>query len=406
MSSQHPEVADVFRAHADDYFKRYGTATSPQQKRVLTDLMACRTAALGGHLRQCDLCGHDEVYYNSCRNRHCPKCQGAARAKWLRARAADLLPVQYFHVVFTIADKLRCVTLQNKRVIYNILFRAVSETLCVLGKDPKHLGAHIGFIALLHTWGQTMQLHPHIHCVVPGGGLSLDGKCWISCREDFLLSVRVMSSLYQKKFLAYLKAAYEKGDLSFHGSIAYLRKKKDWKHFLSSLYRTSCNVYSKQPFGGPEQVLKYLARYTHRVAIANQRLISLQNGRVSFWWKDYSDESRKKIMTLDAVEFIRRFLLHVLPDRFVRIRHYGFLSNRSRKEKLPLCRELLGTTDAETVADAMPPETGEGGELVEDNDSPLCPACKKGRMIRIQTIGPLRTGRSSRAPPSQSYDAT
>jgi len=250
-----------------------------------------------------------------------------------------------------------------------------------------------------------MHLHPHIHCVVPGGGLSPDGKRWISCREDFLFSVGVMSSLYQKKFLAYLKAAYEKGDLSFHGSIAYLRKKKDWKQFISSLYRTAWNVYSKPPFGGPEQVLKYLAGYTHRVAIANQRLISLQNGRVSFWWKDYSDESRKKIMTLDAVEFIRRFLLHVLPDRFVRIRHYGFLSNRSRKDKLPLCRELLGKTNAEAIVDAMPPEIVEDVEVVENNDCPLCPACKKGRMIRIQTIGPLRTGRSSRAPPAQNYDS-
>ena len=386
MNTHRPEVADVFRSHGTAFLEISGRSISKQQRRALKDLFLCRTAALGGHVRKCDQCDHQEISYNSCRNRHCPKCQGTARARWLEARAADLLNVPYFHVVFTLPDTLGPIALQNKRVLYEILFRSVSETLHTIAKEQKYLGAEIGFIALLHTWGQSMHFHPHVHCLVPGGGLSPEGKSWLSSGNKFFLPVRVLSRLFQKKFLAYLKEAYEKGSVSFFGQQKHRKNKPNWKRFVSALYDTNWVIYARPPFGSPAQVLKYLARYTHRVAISNQRMVSLRNGKVIFRWKDYADGNKEKSMTLDAVEFIRRFLLHVLPSGFMHIRHYGFLSNRNRKEKLPLCRILIEANEADQTSSASP--EAETYDILKIDDLSICPSCKKGRMVMIERLNP------------------
>ena len=388
MNTAQLEVADVFRQHGSAYLQKYGAATTSEQRRIMNAIASCRTAALGGQVKQCDTCGHTQVFFHSCRDRHCPKCQAAARGEWLDARAHDLLPgIEYYHVVFTILATLAPLTLQNKSVVYSLLFRAVSETLRAIAQDPTHLGAEIGFLAVLHTWSQRLDHHPHIHCVVPGGGLSLARDRWVPCRRKFFLPVRVLSALFKKKFLRYLDAAYRKGLLSLHGKLKDLGAPKEWKRFLSSLYRASWVVYAKKPFGGPELVLKYLARYTHRVAISNQRLISLHNGKVTFRWKDRANGNTDRTLTLEAVEFIRRFLLHTLPPGFMRIRHYGFLSNRSRHDKLPLIRKLLGQTEQTSAAPFEVPE-----ELIADSVHPekadRCPACKEGRMRVVEEITP------------------
>jgi hypothetical protein len=388
MSVGHLEVADVFRQHGSAYLERYGNATSPDQRRVMKDIVNCRTAALGGEVKQCDTCGHTEVFFHSCRNRHCPKCQATAREKWLDDRARDLLAgVQYYHLVFTITAKLARVALQNKLVLYAILFRAASEALQTIARDPKHLGAEIGFLAVLHSWSQRLDHHPHLHCVIPGGGISLDGSRWVPCRKDFFLPVRVLSALFQKKFLCYLNAAYQRGELSFHGKVQDLAEPKKWKQFLSSLYQARWVVYAKPPFGGPQQVLKYLAGYTHRVAISNQRLVSLDDGKVTFRWKDRANGNQPRTLNVDAVEFIRKFLLHTLPSGFMRIRHYGFLSNRSRRDKLPLVRKLLSQTQESASAPVEVPE-----ELLTDSvqaeRSDRCPVCKQGRMRLVEEIKP------------------
>ena len=342
MSEHRLEVADVFRTYGDDFLARWGHVLSHQQKKALEDVRACRTAALGGHVEQCDQCGHCAISYNSCRNRSCPKCQAAVRAKWLAEREAELLPVkEYFHVVFTLPQPIASLALQNARRIYSILFHAVAETLLTIAADPKHLGAAIGFLAVLHTWGQNLHLPPHIHCVVPGGGISPDQSRWIACRKSFFLPVRVLSRLFRKKFLIHLRKAFQKGKLQFNGQLKSLAQPAAFEALCQQAGRIEWVVYAKRPFGGPEQVLKYLARYTHRVAISNRRLISMADGRVTFEWKDYAGGNQTKTMTLEAVEFIRRFLLHVLPSGFVHIRHFGFLANRTRKKKLALCRSLL-----------------------------------------------------------------
>lgn len=384
MNPERPDLADLFRRHTESYLKMYGSSTSKQQKRVLRDIVACRTSVLGGHISQCNHCGHTEVYYNSCRNRHCPKCQAAARAQWLQERAAELLDVPYFHMVFTLPETLSPIALQNKRVLYGILFRSASETLLTLARDPEYLGADIGFLSLLHTWGQTLRHHPHLHCLVPGGGLSPDGKRWIASHKDFFLPVRVLSRLFQKKFLAYLQEACQKNKLFFHGKLEHLKDHSQWKQLISSLYALDWVVYSKPPFGRSQQILKYLARYTHRVALSNQRLVSLESNHVTFRWKDYADGHRVKMMTLDAVEFIRRFLLHVLPQGFMRIRHYGFLSNRNRKEKLPLCRKLIDRDNAAREPSASSKADTVG--LAEISGFPFCPLCKQGRMFIIERL--------------------
>jgi hypothetical protein len=374
------EVADVFRAHARDFLQACGGVVSAAKKKVLRALVACRTAALGGHRYVCSQgCGYERFAYKPCGNRHCPKCQAAARAEWLEARARDLLPVEYFHVVFTVPAAIAQIALQNKKVMYDILFRASANTLKTIAADSKHLGAQLGFIGLLHTWGQTLHHHPHLHYVIPGGGLSPDGAKWISCRPGFFLPVRVLGRLFRGLFLDLTRRAFDRGDLSFQGRLAPLADPQAFAAHLASTYDTDWVVYAKPPFGGPAQVLKYLARYTHRVAISNHRLASLQDGEVGFRWKDYAHHHRARIMTLSATEFIRRFLLHVLPKGFVRIRHFGFLANPVRAEKLARCRTILGAPNGVLAVDIAPADAADGA--ADALGSP-CPACGKGRLLR------------------------
>jgi hypothetical protein len=371
------EVADVLREYGEQYLEKYGA--SPEQRRVLRAIQNCRTAVLGGHVNQCDRCGHQEISYNSCRNRHCPKCQGSARARWLEARATELLPLPYFHVVFTVPACLGPLILQNKRVMHDLLFGAVSATLLEVAANPRHMGARIGFLAVLHTWGQNLMHHPHVHCVVPTGGLSPDGSAWVHGRAGFFLPVRVLSRVFRGKFISLLKRASGQGKLVFHGNLASLASPVALESLLNQSVKSEWVVYAKPPFGGPEQVLKYLARYTHRVAISNGRLLHLEHGQVTFRWKDYAQGSRKSTMTLDAVEFIRRFLLHVVPPRFVRIRYYGFMANRYRAKNLQRCRQLIGQPQAPQAQEPCEPDRAltEPGDKIEDA---CCPACKQGRM--------------------------
>jgi hypothetical protein len=387
MNRHRPEVADVFQSYGAGYLDVYGNSTSLEQKRVLKAVSTCRTAALGGHKKICDHCGHELISYNSCRNRHCPKCQGAARARWLDARQTDLLNVPYFHVVFTVPQTLGGLALQNKRLVYSLLFRAVSETVLTIARDPKHLGADVGFLAVLHTWGRNLLDHPHIHCVVPAGGISADGTRWIACREGFFVPVQVLSALFKNKFLAYLRAAYKSGKLDLYGSLEPLRDRENWHRLLAAVQAAKWVVYAKPPFGGPAQVLKYLARYTHRVAISNGRLISLEDGKVTFRWKDYAHGNRQRHMTLDATEFIRRFLLHVFPNGFVHIRYYGFMANRLRADKLALAGNLIApnTTADCSHCDAVPDQIP---KTDADSCSELCPVCKLGRLIVVRAIDP------------------
>jgi hypothetical protein len=388
MDGQRPEVADVFRGFGVAYLAQH--SASVDQRRALRAIQSCKTAVLGGHKSKCDQCGHEEFFYNSCRNRHCPKCQGAARAKWLADRTSELLSTPYFHVVFTLPDALAPLALQNQSVLYALLFRAAADTLLQIAGDPKHLGAQIGFLAVLHTWGQRLGHHPHLHCVVPGGGLSPDRTCWISARDSFFLPVRVLSRLFRGKFLAYLREARERGRLKFHGKLLGLQEDAPWRALLRGLSRLEWVVYSKPPFGGPEQVLKYLARYTHRVAISDQRLVSLKDGKVTFRYKDYRCGNIERLMTLEATEFIRRFLQHVLPGSFHRIRYYGFLANRVRRGNVELARRLLpaavkASPDPDTFR--QDPSTLSIAPVIESQrKDPICPACKKGHMVIVETI--------------------
>jgi hypothetical protein len=335
------EVADIVRAHGDEFRRVHAASLSVGQKRVLRAIERCRTAALGGHLEQCDQCGHERNAYNSCADRHCPKYQSFARAKWLEKRQGELLECEYFHVVFTLPAELAALALQNKRQMYDLLFRATADTLQSIAADPQHLGAQIGFFCVLHSWGQTLNFHPHLHCVVPGGGISLDGSRWVACRPGFFLPVNVLSCRFRKLYLRYLEQTYAAGKLRFYGELRELSDPKSFARYLAPLHDSEWVVYAKAPFGGPDRVLDYLGRYTHRVAISNNRLEELKDGQVRFAYKDYKHEQRHKVMTVSADEFLRRFLLHVLPGSFQRIRHYGLLSNRHRAENLARCRELL-----------------------------------------------------------------
>ena len=385
------ELADVFRQHGPSY--RQSHRLSPQQHRVMRAIEQCRTARLGGHRDQCDRCGHTRVSYNSCRNRHCPKCQSLAKAEWLDQQRAQLLPIHYFHVVFTLPDSLAQLALQNKRVVYNILFRAASETLRRIAQDPKHLGAQIGFLAVLHTWGQTLLHHPHLHCVVPGGGLSADGRRWIACRPNFFLPVKVLSRLFRGLFLHYLEQAFVQNKLEFYGTLEQLSDQHTFRDFLHTLRQLQWVVYAKRPFGGPAQVLDYLGRYTHRVAISNHRLLSLDGGKITFSWRDYRRANQLREITLDADEFIRRFLLHVLPEGFVRIRHYGLLSNCRRELRLSTCRQLMGVagpTPQSERRDWKARYQTLTGEAID-----LCPACHQARLLRVEVFPPARPSRSS-----------
>jgi hypothetical protein len=377
------EVADIVRAHGAEFRQAHAGSLSARQKRVLRSIELCRTAALGGHMERCDQCGHERNAYNSCADRHCPKCQSLGRAKWLEKRQAELLPCEYFHVVFTLPEPLAKLSLQNKRQMYSLLFRATAETLQTIAADPKHLGAQIGFFCILHTWGQTLTAHPHLHCVVPGGGISLDGRQWIACRPGFFLPVKVLSRRFRKLYLRYLEQAFAAGKLQFHGDLEQLADTQNFARYLAPLAEMEWVVYAKPPFGGPERVLDYLGRYTHRIAISNNRLIELKDGKVTFAYKDYKHEQRQKVMTLSADEFLRRFLMHVLPDGFQRIRHYGLLGNRHRAENLARCRELLGgvAPTTETQRDYR-----ERYRQLTGQDPLRCPQCQIGEMLRIAVL--------------------
>jgi hypothetical protein len=385
MRDHRLEVADVFRTYEKEFFAQWGHVLGAHQRKAFQAIRDCRTAALGGHVdyvEECDTCGHRRVSYNSCRDRHCPKCQAMARAKWLIEREAELLPVPYFHLVFTLPQKIAGLALQNAREIYRILFRAASETLLTIAADPNRMGAHIGFLAVLHTWGQNLHLHPHLHCVVPGGGISPDGLRWIGCKkQSFFLPVNVLSSRFRNVFLSYLRKAFQAGRLKFHGDMAGLAQPAAFEALCQQAKKIKWVVFVKPPFGGPEQVLKYLARYTHRVAISNRRLLSMDNGRVSFEYKDYADGNQNKVMTLEAVEFIRRFLLHILPRAFVRIRQFGFLANRARQKKLALCRSLLGVSAVPKKAAMI-----NRHERLAQPESKLCPACNIGHLILVRLL--------------------
>ncbi len=337
---------------------------------------------------QCDSCGHLQISYNSCRNRHCPKCQCMRKDKWIQARTEDLLPIEYFHVVFTIASELKPLVLRNQKVMYNMLFCSVSKTLLELANN--RLGARIGFICILHTWGQNLMDHPHIHCVVTGGGLTPEASRWVSCRKKFFIPVRVMSSLFRGKFLHYLKRSYESGNLTFPGSIAHLGQSRAFEAFRRRLYNKKWVVYCKPPFHDAHSVLRYLGRYTHRIAISNERILTLQNGKVSFLWRDYADGQKKKVMTLKAYEFIRRFLLHVLPERFVKIRHFGLLANRKRKDNIAVCRQMLGHCTLETKTKDMPETWQERLLKISGIDVTKCPVCQRGGMFRVEILHPVR----------------
>jgi len=382
------EVAEIFRQHGPAY--RESHRLPRNHLRVMRAIEVCRTSVLGGHRDQCDHCGHVEISYNSCRNRHCPKCQTLRKEKWIEARLEDLLPIEYFHVVFTLPSELNLLVSMNRKVMYDLLFRSASETLMELAKDPKHLGAGIGGISILHTWGQNLMDHPHVHCIVTGGGLSSDRNRWVSCRKGFFIPVRVMSALFRGKFLDLLKRCFQSDALVFPDSLGHLKDPTDFETFRKNLYHKKWVVYCKPPFDGPQGVLQYLGRYTHRIAISNHRLLHLQNGDVSFLWRDYADHQRQKIMTLNADEFIRRFLLHVLPPRYVRIRHFGLLANRKRKTTIALCRKTLG--DGQT-----PNQQNDRKETWQQQlfricgiDVTLCPVCQKGRMYTIALLLPYR----------------
>jgi hypothetical protein len=381
------EVADVFRRHGAAYRQAHDGHIGRVERKVMGAIEACRTAALGGHVEACVDCGLIRQAYNSCRNRHCPKCQGLARAEWLAERQAELLPTQYFHVVFTMPPAVAEIAFQNKPIVYGILFKAAAETLRAIAADPKHLGAEIGLVAVLHTWGQNLHHHPHVHCVVPGGGPSLDGTCWVSCRPGFFLPVRVLSRLYRRLFLESLQAAFETGELGFFGELAHVREPAAFAKLIGEMSQIEWVVYAKPPFGGPEQVLAYLGRYTHRVAIANSRLVAIEDGQVAFRWKDYRHHDKAKVMTLAADEFIRRFLLHTLPDGFHRIRHYGFLANGHRAAKLDLCRRLLGATKPQPVPPAA--DYREHYLRITGRSLDVCPCCG-GLMRTIGAISPAR----------------
>ena len=381
------EVADIFRRYGRDYRQQHGGSLSVAQRRVMTAIEVCRTAILGGHLERCDRCGHERNAYNSCANRHCPKCQSLARAEWLEKRRAELLNTQYFHVVFTVPEQIAHIAYQNKKVVYGILFRATAEALRTIAADPKHLGAEIGFFAVLHSWGANLLHHPHLHCVVPGGGLSPDETRWIACRPGFFLPVRVLSRLFRRLFLDYLIKAFAAGKLQFFSALQPLHDRRAFLRHLAVTRATEWVVYAKRPFAGPEQVLDYVGRYTHRVAISNNRLLDIDHRKITFRYKDYRHDGEQKTMTLDADEFIRRFLLHVLPDGFQRIRYYGFLGNRYREEKLALCRQLLGMPTNPPPAEESKDyrqryEELTGCSLCE------CPFCHQGRMVMVAILLP------------------
>ena len=381
MSRPALEVADIFRGHGPAWREANAGHVSLGQLKVMSAIESCRTAALGGHVARCEKCSHTLIAYNSCRNRHCPKCQGAAAQEWLAEREAELLPVPYYHVVFTLPTAIADIAYQNKAVIYNLLFKASAETLITIAADPKHLGARIGVLSVLHTWGSALTHHPHVHMIVPGGGISLDGNKWVSCRPGFFLPVRVLSRLFRRLLLEKLVAAHAAGELQFFGNHAPLTEAQAFAAYVAPLRNSEWVVYSKRPFGGPEDVLRYLARYTHRVAISNSRLIALDDNGVTFKWKDYRIEGheRYKVMTLATNEFIRRFLIHVLPAGFHRIRYYGLFASTVRAGNIARARQLLAVPKPRSDA------TNASSTDASETPKHPCPCCG-GRMIIIETF--------------------
>ncbi|MFI5398620.1 MAG: IS91 family transposase [Candidatus Binatia bacterium] len=385
------EVADVLRAYGEPYRRTH--PTTGEQRQVLRALARCRTAALGGHVEQCERCAYRRIAYNSCRNRHCPKCQGKERAQWMAAEQALLLPVPYFHVVFTLPRALNPLIRVNRRRLYGLLFRLAARTLRTFARDPHHLGAELAITMVLHTWGQTLKEHTHVHCVVSGGGLALDGSAWVSLptgtkkrRRPFLFPVTALSRVFRGKFLAALTRARRRDTLRYLGQSAALAEPGPWETLIATLWKHDWVVYAKPPFGGPAQVLKYLSRYTHRVAIANQRLLSVANGVVRFEYHDSADPTAHKELSLPATEFLRRFLLHVVPKGFMRIRHYGITANRRRQQKLARCRELLGTATAAPDAGTAPPADADTAAATPEDITPRCPQC--GAPLRIVELLP------------------
>ncbi len=390
MRAGRPEVADILLKHFESYCQNW--PVSADQRRVVHNLVACRTASLGGHVLRCDRCDHREISYNSCRNRHCPKCQVSAGAEWVEKRCEDLLPVPYFHVVFTLPEELSLLALQNKSEVYGMLIKVAALTLSTIAADRQHLGAKVGVIAVLHTWTQTLRHHPHVHCVLPGGGLDNERHEWIPSCPDFFLPVRVLSAFFRNRFLERLDELWETGELEFHGQLQPLADRRGWTELLSTLKSKQWVVYCKPPFGGPSQVLKYLARYTHRVAITSSRIRSVAGGRVTFDWRDSARGHVRRTMCLPAAEFIRRFLLHVLPKGFHRIRYFGFLSNRNRKEAIGRIKALLSGLSIV------------GGE--DNGDLPIaaagrehnCPHCTQGALVVVAELGPMLGRRRPAAP--------
>jgi Putative transposase/Transposase zinc-binding domain len=387
MSRPPLEVADLVRAAGDSFIERSRKWITWKHVKVLLAIARCRTAALGGHLDECSRCGHRAISYNSCRNRHCPKCQAGACERWLEKRRRELLPTPYVHVVFTLPRHLAPLVLQNKKFIYDLLFRTSAETLPEVAHDPQHLGAEIGFFSVLHTWSQKLELHPHVHCVVPAGGLSADQTRWIKPHYDFFLPVGVLGAVFRGKFYEALKCAFHEGRLNFHGDLEFLAQPKIFAAWLRPLFHKDWVVYAKRPFGGPEHVLRYLGRYTHRVAISNHRLISFADGEITFRWRDSAHRNEQKLLSLSLDEFLRRFLLHVLPKGFVRVRHFGFLANRRRATTLPLCFPLLGS-----VPQATPEVTA------TSSDAWLCPRCG-GPMLLIEMFTAAKI--QLRSPPAR-----
>jgi hypothetical protein len=378
----HIEISDILNNGIADYIDDYGEL-SFRNTKVTQHILQCKTSALGGHVYSCDNCNHQFISYNSCRDRHCPKCQSLARATWVQERMDELLPVHHFHVVFTIPHQLNPIALRNKKPFYDLLFKCVSETLRDLGKDKRWLGGTIGGITVLHTWGQNLMDHPHIHCIIPGGGIREDGKKWVCFRDNFIFPVKVISRLFRGKFLCYFKRMAEKKQLVFNGLLENLNNKTDFKDLLDLLWKKEWVVYAKEPFAHAASVVKYLGRYTHRIAISNQRIISLEDKTVSFAWKDYADDNKQKVMEITSVEFIRRFLLHVLLERFVRIRYFGFLSNSTKKEMLQKSFELFGKkyekkAKLNKIADIF--------KMILGKDITCCPKCKTGHFILTKEI--------------------
>ena len=388
MSRPLLEVADIVHQQGTAFLERYGATLSGEQQRALRAIALCRTAALGGHTTRCDHCGHEEQSYNSCRHRSCPKCHGAAQAAWLTARQREVLPTPYVHVIFTLPQELSFLALHNQRVLYGLLFHTVAQSLQDIAHDPKHLGAEIGGLAVLHTWGQQLQHHPHLHCVLPAGGITPDGSRWVPCRPNFFLPVRVLSRRFRRLFLETLEQLYAQGKLTMAGRCQEFAAPMPWKDLLATLRHKEWVVYAKEPIHDPQSVLTYLARYVSRVAISNHRLVALENGQVTFRYKDYKHGNRLRTCTLEAVEFLRRLMLHVPPHGWQRIRYYGFLANRHRQAKLAHCRALLGQSADTLLTNAMvvgagPPARGSEGARVGPGDA--CPMCPQGRMQLVKT---------------------